>query len=363
MAHQYNHLSVSLRGPQAVDPQDAYQGFSPSAYGAPAAYVPPAPVPPAAAPLLRPLSTGEILDRTLALYRRRFWLFAGIGSVPAVVLTLSSILRLIVAAYKHLPMTLTPGARPDELAGAMGSMMVMQVYFLPATLLFLVTYAISHAATADAVSRITRGFTPSIADSYRNVQSHWLRWSGIALRQLWSAAWPVTIGAMLLFGSLGVAARRSPVVAGLGALTGALLTMAGAVLGILNFLRNALATPAGVSEDLGVNASLRRSKQLAAGHKGRIFLALLLVYVLQMVAGGIQLPFLMLAGRARGAEHVLLLAIELVLGFVATTLVTPVASIALCLIYVDERVRREGYDIEVLMQRSLAPAPVEPLEA
>ena len=130
----------------------------------------------------------------------------------------------------------------------------------------------------------------------------------------------------------------------------------------MNFLRNALATTAGVSEDLGVNAALRRSTELAAGRKGRIFLALLLVYVLQMVAGGIQIPFVLMASATRGAQHVLLLAIVLIVGFVATTLVTPVASIALCLIYVDERVRREGYDIEVLMQRSLVPAANDALE-
>jgi hypothetical protein len=349
-----------------VEPEDAYQGFSPSAYGAAPAYLPPVPAAadmPVAVPHLRPLSTGEVLDRTLALYRRRFWLFAGIGAMPAVVLTLSGILRLIVAAYRHLPMTLSPGARPDELAGAMSSLMLMQVYFLPATLLFLVAYSISHAATADAVGQITLGFTPGIGDSYRHVRSRWLRWSGIALRQLWSAIWPTAIGAMLFFGSIALLSRaRNPLITGLAALFGTVLVIAGGVLGILNFLRNALATPAGVGEDLGVNASMRRSKELAAGRKGRIFLALLLVYVLQMVAGGIQIPLVMIASNARGAEHVLLLAIELVVGFVAAMLVAPVASIALCLIYVDERVRREGYDIEVLMQRSLAPAPAESYE-
>ncbi|AFL87324.1 hypothetical protein Terro_1003 [Terriglobus roseus DSM 18391] len=349
-----------------MEPQDAYQGFSPSAYGAPAAYVPPAPVVPDAqgpAPLLRPLSTGEILDRTLALYRRRFWLFAGIGAVPAVVLTLSNIVRMIVAAYKHLPTTFSPGTAPNAVANAMGTMMLLQVYFLPATLLFLVAYAISHAATADAVGLMTRGLTPSIAESYRHVQGRWLRWSGIALRQIWSAVWPVTIGAVILLVSIGVLARRgNTLLTGIAGLVGSLLMIAGSVFGILNFLRNALATPAGVSEDMGVNAAMRRSKQLAAGRKGRIFLALLLVYVLQMVAGGIQIPFVLMASTTRGAQHVLLLAIELVVGFVATMLVTPVASIALYLIYVDERVRREGYDIEVLMERSLVPVASDVLE-
>ena len=50
-------------------------------------------------------------------------------------------------------------------------------------------------------------------------------------------------------------------------------------------------------------------------------------------------------------------AIELLVQFAATTLVAPIASIALCLFYIDERVRREGYDIELMMQRSFAASP------
>ena len=32
---------------------------------------------------LRPLTTGEVLDRTFSVYRSRFWLFAGIAAIPA----------------------------------------------------------------------------------------------------------------------------------------------------------------------------------------------------------------------------------------------------------------------------------------
>ena len=32
-------------------------------------------------PALRPMTTAELLDRTVQLYRRHFWLFAGIATV------------------------------------------------------------------------------------------------------------------------------------------------------------------------------------------------------------------------------------------------------------------------------------------
>jgi hypothetical protein len=34
---------------------------------------------------LRPLSLGELLDRTFSLYRRNFWLFLGILRIPYLV--------------------------------------------------------------------------------------------------------------------------------------------------------------------------------------------------------------------------------------------------------------------------------------
>lgn len=32
---------------------------------------------------LRPMTLGEILDRTVQSYRQRFWVFAGIAALPA----------------------------------------------------------------------------------------------------------------------------------------------------------------------------------------------------------------------------------------------------------------------------------------
>jgi hypothetical protein len=305
--------------------------------------------------MLRPLSTGEILDRTLALYRRHFWLFVGIGSVPAAVVALSTALRLMfLNSYMQFPGP-TAG-NPKVASQAVGAMALMQVEFLPAVLLFLVAYGIAQAATVRAVQGLSLGALPTAAEAYRAIRSRWLRWTGIALRQIWSVVWPVMCGVLPMVIALvlpgGVNAHPAAFI-GL-VLTGWLLLMAGVVLGVLNYLRVALAPAAGVMENLAVNASLRRSRALVSGRKGRIFLALLLVYVLHMVAGGLQLPFVFLAQTMHGAQRVLLLATDLLIAFIATALVSPVASIAMAMFYTDERVRREGYDIELLLQHSMA---------
>ncbi len=310
---------------------------------------------PVQSPMLRPLSTGEILDRTLALYRRHFWLFVGIGTLPAAVVALSTALRLLfLKDFAQFPGPAAGNA--NATSQAMGAIVLMQVAFLPAVLLILVSYGLSQAATVRAVQHLSMGTLSTAAEAYRAIRGRWLRWTGIALRQIWSFVWPVMGGAALMVVALllpgGVNAHPAAFV-GL-VLLGWLLLMAGFVLGVLNYLRVALATSAGVMENLGVNASLRRSRALVEGRKGRIFLAFLLVYVLHMVAGGLQLPFVFLAQTMHGAQRVLLLAADLLIAFVATALVSPVASIAMAMFYTDERVRREGYDIEVLLQRSIA---------
>lgn len=336
-----------------MEPQQAYQGFTPASYGAVQVQA----AVPLPAPVLRPLSTGEILDRTLALYRRHFWLFVGIGAVPGVMLTLSSGLRFLFLNSFMTRLGGPVGAHPPAMTPhELSSMLLMQVLFLPAILLFLLAYGVSQAATVRAVEGTSRGMVMTAVEAYRAVKPHWLRWCGIVLRQLWSAVWPFTVG--ILFLGMGAAASalagtKNPVLYGVLALLAFVLMLVGLVFGVLNYIRVALAQAAGVVEDLGVNAALRRSRMLVAGRKGRIFLALLLVYVLQMVAGGLQLPFVFLAQTMHGVQRVLLMATDLLIAFVATSLVTPVLSIAMSLFYTDERVRREGYDIELLLQRSI----------
>ena len=124
------------------------------------------------------------------------------------------------------------------------------------------------------------------------------------------------------------------------------------VYGVIAYIRNSLAIPAAVMENLKVRAAMRRSKVLVAGRKGRIFLLGLLMIALYMVAGVLQMPFALLILHSRSAEHILAQIISLLVAFVCSSLTGPVAAIALYLFYIDERVRREAFDIEFLMNRS-----------
>ena len=49
-----------------------------------------------AEPVLRPLSLGEILDRTFSLYRRHFLLFVGITAIPHLLILVLNLWQTVV---------------------------------------------------------------------------------------------------------------------------------------------------------------------------------------------------------------------------------------------------------------------------
>ncbi|MBV8629311.1 MAG: hypothetical protein JOZ83_00190 [Silvibacterium sp.] len=303
---------------------------------------------------LRPLSTGEVLDRTFQLYRSRFALFAGLAVLPAAVSVVIQALRFWYSANQSVKIH----------AGA--NLVRLQVITISLTVVYwiitLLLYGITQAATTWAVSAVYLGEPATIKPAYRAALGHWFRYTLIVLRQIYGAFWLPII--LLAAGFIVAAAMRA---SGAGIVIAGVLYLAAFVsfiYAIWAYIRVSLAIPAAVVESLKVNASIRRSKQLLTTRKVRVFLLLVLLFALYFVIGAIQMPLLVIAVRARGAEAFVTHAISLAIGFVAGTLVGPIGAIGVCLFYFDERVRREGFDIEWMMRR-IAPAgeasPVSPV--
>jgi len=288
---------------------------------------------------LRPLTTGEILDRTFFLYRSNFWLYVGLASIAAGASVVASIGKL---AYFHF--------RSTMVATSPKALIASGVLTILGALLYFAVYSVTHAATVSAVSSIYLGEETSMGIALNAVRGHWVRYCLISLWQSWSGSWifvlwiaPVAIMASLGAKNLG------------GLMGGTLLVffmLASIVYGIIAYIRNSLAIPAAVMENLAVRAAMKRSKVLVAGRKGRIFLLGLLLFALYMVAGVLQMPFALLIVHSRSAEHILVQAISLLVTFLCSSLIGPVAAIALCLFYFDERVRKEAFDIEFLMSKT-----------
>ncbi len=284
---------------------------------------------------LRPLSTGELLDRVFSLYRSRFTLFLLIALVPAALGLVGSAAQLLLRQ---------PGVGTTPTAASIATSIVTIV----ASLLSLVGYAIGQAATTRLVSQIYLGEPGEPGKALREAWPRTFRYVGIQLWQVWSGIWlPVLLG---VAGGAAIALRQRRV----GDLF-ILLAAAAFVYGVIAYLRNTLAIPASVLESLGVRAAIRRSKVLVSGRKGRIFLLFLLIVLLAFVAFAVESVAIVYLARAKApVQHAIGVGLQLGLSFAVSLLLAPVTSIALCLFYFDERVRREGFDIDFLMRGSAA---------
>ena len=122
---------------------------------------------------LRPLTLGELLDRSFSLYRRHFWLFVGI---MALALALGLAFGLLVALFNPQPGSpgsVAPDANPAEILGAVlwfGAAMIgmLVVYFI--------TYAVALGATTVAVSQLYMGRPTRFARRTCRCAAAWGGW-------------------------------------------------------------------------------------------------------------------------------------------------------------------------------------------
>jgi hypothetical protein len=217
-----------------------------------------------------------------------------------------------------------------------------------------VVYSVTHAATVSAVTSIYLGEGTSLKSAFQSVMGRWARYFGIALWQSWSMMWlfaVLMIPAVAGFAYLRVKGDSPGTMVLLGFAMFA-IAVGSLVYGLIAYIRNSLAVPAEVMEGLTVRAAMRRSKVLAAGTKGRIFLLLLFVMALYLVAAMVQIPLTMMIAKTKSYELYLLQAAVLFVNFVVASVVAPVGAVGVCLFYIDQRVRKEGFDIEFLLHKS-----------
>lgn len=298
---------------------------------------------------LRPLSTGEVLDRTFQLYRSRFALFASLAALPAAISFVSGAIQVLtmqgerVVGKLHVSVTIHPWAT-----------------YTTRFLTFIVYYAlygITQAATTWAVAEIYLGKAAALRTAWKAAVAHWLRYVLVTLRQYWSVFWLPGIAFGAMFTLILINAKHPSLALSIGSGVIALLAIATLVYAVYAAIRVSLAVPASVIESLGPNAAVRRSIALLVERKGRILVAGLLVFAMSMIVGVALSPLLFLTMRAQGAERYVLQMGALAGSFFSRLLIGPVLAIALCLFYFDERVRHEGFDIEFLMQRTGGPDP------
>jgi len=310
---------------------------------------------------LRPLTLGEILDRTAQLYRTNFLLFAGIFAAYAGVVMVLNLAQIGLTSWLHATQT-----------NIWLQVLLAAAFLVKALLVFLFAGA-AVAAINRAVAWVHLGEPATIRAAYKST-----------LPQLGRYLWLMTIAAFMIWAPLLVISVVAGVVVALH--PGMLTTQTGPanpqslmLLGVLSIvfllfiipwmvyaifmaIRYSLAVPACVVENLKARKALRRSIELSKGSRGRIFMLGLLVFVIEIGLVGISQFFLfVLAFKHHGQLGPVAQAISQVVAFFTNTFLGPIYATGVTLFYYDQRIRKEGYDIEWMMQAAgLTPPEAHP---
>lgn len=296
---------------------------------------------------LRPMSTSQVLDRTFHLYRNHFLLLAGISALPPAV--------LLLAQAGFVLLTLIPGPKLDfflsEAALVLGIIALVVAY--------LVALAFATGATVYAVSRVHLGQAATIRESYRVIRP--LLWRivrivvSVAVRFTGAAAAAVAVGAIPVF-LMTRFGRTDPLVAWVGGLLTLVAVIVCIIWAIRFYCSYQLAVPVCVLEKRSAVDCLKRSRFLSKGKGVQrillvLFLSAILTYVLSLALSLPVIILTMTSGPARTPSLAIPVAIwDYISGFVAGVLAGPIVTIALALLYYDERVRKEAFDLQLMME-------------
>jgi len=307
---------------------------------------------------LRPMSTSQVLDRTFSLYRQNFLLFAGIAAFPPALLLIGQLLLLLVARPFSQMGSAVPGDPPDPASfAAIGA---AAIGFMVLWVIYLVGYAVAIGATVYAVSRVHLGYPATIGESYRLIRPYFGNILGIVILAGLFASMIVIVGALFFIVPLviGVAGGRSSLAAGaglVGALVGFLIMGAGFIFAIYASAKLSLSVPACVLENLGVVDSMKRSWSLTEGTVLRLILVTFLAGVIAALVNLVlSIPYFVGVGlmiaKKNPSGMLPFVMWQYVAQFLASSLAGPVGTIAAALIYYDQRVRKEAFDLQLMMQ-------------
>jgi hypothetical protein len=298
---------------------------------------------------LRPLNLGEILDRTFHLYRTHFLLFTGIASLAAAadLLLRAAQTTGTQAIRAHHGPRLTP-------------LLFTGITVLIEVAVALVVKWITLAATAHAISSLYRGANAGVRLAYAQVWPHWFRYTVVSFCAVFVAWLPVAAIAVGVVAAIALKSRTTTVLA----LSLLFLSVPWCVWLIVRY---SLANTVSVFEGQWPVKALERSAALTKSRRGAIFVGLLVCGAVQGILGFVlemPLGFLIFLRHTFTAQHLVFASTLylLVLRFISNSLCIPLYGIVLTLFYYDTRVRKEGLDIEWMLESASQPNPLTSLD-
>jgi hypothetical protein len=266
-----------------------------------------------------PISLSEILDRMFAIYRKFFLTLLGTTVLPYLLLIPVGAVAG-VGVFAAISSGSSNAFRLGTGAGAI--FLVYAVYGAAA--------CYSWIANTAAVWDVQLGRVPTIRGSYREAWPH--LWKAILAGILFSVC--VVAGFILLV------------------LPGVMLALAWSLIG-----------PVIVAEGAGPIRAMSRSWDLTSGYKGKVFVIVLICAgIAWVMTYALQFPMLIASGYflKGGSSPGWLLIITALSGVVGGILPAPLQATGMCLVYYDARVRKEGFDLQRMIDSLAPPASIPP---
>jgi hypothetical protein len=297
---------------------------------------------------------GELLDQTFSYFRKHFWLFAGIMVLPEGLLIALNIIIQVSMSGVELPKNpQTPQAAAQSMAYyvhlGLASFSIIIPYYL--------VYAMALGATAYALSEIHLGRTTTIRESYRVVRRKLGRLLNVIFSILLRSVGIFMLATFLIFTLTVLAIAPIPksmtwliAIVGLLAILGFIIS---GILVIIFLMRYSVAVPALVLENLSARQAIKRSVALTKGYLWRFLVVGLLMTIIRAVLVILcQSPFTIasIVISVKGGRPSLWLTIpSLLVGGVGATATAPLLMISFAIAYYDLRVRKEGFDLQLMM--------------
>jgi hypothetical protein len=323
---------------------------------------------------LTPLGAGDLIDRSVRFYRKNFWTFILIASPPVIAGTLFSVGWMMLGRNIFD----VSGADPTEAL----------VYTLFLRLGDLIIWAIQLVAMLVVMGGASRNFVRHLLfgepmafrETYRNVRGRLAGLVGISILLtlcLGFVAFLIfyagVVAAVLAASLMVIALQSIPFLAITLTVIVILAALGGALwLFFLITSRFIYVPQVMLVEGRGAFSAIGRSASLAGKNVKR--LAALSIFTVLAIYSALSLLYVPLSVYAwlNGVPMFSVDAVDTVPAWFEISsqvifqgsliLIIPVLMIGLCLLYVDERTRKEGYDIELLAAARLGEMPSVPEE-
>lgn len=317
-------------------------------------------------PRLRPMSVSDMLDAAFRLYRSHFFTFVGIVAliyVPLTILQGASQFLLGMRALGNF-MSYIERAPFGDTSLPIGDLIAYAAISVVVGLLQGMGINIISGALANAISKIYLGQTPSILEAYRlggqRIISLMLLSILAALVTLLVVA--PFVGIFVLFlSTLGVRPGEDPnvglILLAMFAFLGGIIVII--ILGCYVVVRLLLVTQVIVLEDTGLFGALRRSWNLVKGAFWRVLGVLVLMSVLaQIIQIVVSLPFSMLSSaiNAMSQDPTTIVRNSIISSLISQLgliIILPLSLSVYTLLYYDLRIRKEGFDMELIAQQPM----------